>query len=340
MKDIDRKYVGIVSLQLKRYTIKSTNPYRANFRCPQCGDSQKSETKARGWFLERDNKTGFYCHNCGASMGFSYFLKTLFPSLYDDYVVDSKLDSVTPKKEKKSLFNFRKPKFELKGNPLSKLKKISQLEHWHPAKKYVEQRRIPSNQHYRLYYVDEFNKWVNTIIPDKLNTKYDEPRLLIPFIDKEGKMFGFQGRSFKKNTKQRYITIMLDSSKNHTKIFGLDKVDFEKKYYIVEGPIDSLFLDNAVALAGSDGKTDLLKNLDNAVYVFDNEPRNEEIVKKMNGVAMRGFKIAILPEEYEKDINDIVLARNISKGDLMGLLDKHTHSGLEAEFEISRWKKV
>ena len=61
---------------------------------------------------------------------------------------------------------------------------------------------------------------------------------------------GFQGRAFHNPTQMRYITVMLE--KDAPKIYGLDKINESKPIFIVEGPFDSLFLDNSVAMAGSD----------------------------------------------------------------------------------------
>ena len=220
-----------------------------------------------------------------------------------------------------------------------KIKKISSLPHNHRAKVYVENRKIPSNQHYRLYWASKFNEWTNTIIPNKFgDSAYEEGRLIIPFIDGDNHMFGYQGRSLKLNTKLRYITIMIDDV---DKVFGLDKVSFEKKYYVVEGPIDSLFLDNAIAMAGSDGKDEVLKNIDNAVFMYDIEPRNPQIVKKMKSKISQGRKVVILPSDGSigKDINDFVMNGFDSKR-LHKLIDDNTYSGLEAELELSNWSRV
>ena len=170
--------------------------------------------------------------------------------------------------------------------------------------------------------------WINSILPDKLKMK-EHPRLVFPFIDKDGKCFGVSARSFDPEG-LRYITIMFE---DHPKIFGLDVVDMSKTYYICEGPIDSLFLDNSVAMAGADGNINGFDNIDNAVYIFDNEPRNTEIHKRMEKIIKQGNKICIWPSNIkEKDINDMVLAniKNVKE-----IINKHTFSGLEATLRLS-----
>ena len=336
MNHIDMKYAGILSTRLNRFSIKSYNPYKANVRCPLCGDSEKSATKARGWILDKSNKTFYYCHNCHASLPFWKFLQAYDMSLYNEYVVDSKLEQeILEKKPAQGLDKLteKKPNFLKGSSPLKKIKKISQLKPDHPVRKYINKRQIPVNQHYRLYYAPKFNSWVNSMIPDKLQSR-EEPRLVLPFIDKKGNVFGFQGRAFDPKS-LRYITIMLDEEQ--PKIFGLEQVDFERRYYVVEGPIDSLFLKNSVAMAGADGNGHGLQNLSNAIYVFDNEPRNKEIVKRMQRIISQGDSVVIWPEQLtEKDINDMVVAGY----DPQKIIDDNTYSGLEGELQLKTWRKV
>jgi len=341
MNLVDVKYSGILSTRLERYSIKSTTPYRANCRCPICGDSQKSKMKARGWILEKDNSALYYCHNCGASLSMRNFLKAVDMNLYNEYIVDSALEKgykVKTQDVVKPLDTLTKsrPKFTKKGSPLLKIKKVSSLDFSHPVKKYVQKRAIPASKQYKLYYAPKFEEWTNSLIPGKLPEKQVKPRLVLPFIDKKGTVFGYQGRAFDKES-IRYITIMLDESM--PKVFGLDTVNFNRKYYVVEGPIDSLFLDNAVAMAGADGNASGLDYIKNAVFVFDNEPRNKEIVSRMERCIERDYKVCIWPENIlDKDINDMVLS-GISPIDLQLIVDQNTYSGLEAKLKLSYWRK-
>jgi len=346
MNATDLKYAGILSTRLERYSVKENTPYRANCRCPICGDSQKSKLKARGWILEKDNSAIYYCHNCGASLGMRNFLKAVDHNLYNEYIIDTALD----KKARRDLFNppkedvkpldtltMKAPKFKKKGSPLLKIKKVSSLNYDHKAKLYVQKRQIPAPKQYKLYYASRFNEWVNSIIPGKLpKLEKDSPRLVMPFIDKEGNLFGFNARAFR-DSELRYITIMIDE--DMPKIFGLDTVNFNKKYYVIEGPIDSLFVDNAVAMAGADGNANGLEQTENAVFVFDNEPRNKEIVSRMERCIDKGYNICIWPEKVlDKDINDVILS-GATPADIKQMIDDNTYRGLEGKLQLSYWKK-
>jgi len=331
---VDMQYVNLLACRFSRFSIKHRNPLKVNFRCPLCGDSQKSDKKARGWIIENPKtSTLFYnCFNCGATQSFQAFLKLQDISLYNDYIAEKFLKS-DKKIETPSILNAEKPTFN--KNPLKLIKKISQLKHDHPVKVYIDSRQIPSDQHYRLYYAPKFKTWINSIIPDKFPAfKKDEPRLILPFLDENNKCFGVSARGFDPNG-LRYITIMFQDV---PKIFGLDKVKFDKSYFIVEGAFDSLFLNNAIAMAGADGNVSGLKHLENATFVFDAEPRNLEITKRMDKLISKGYKICIWPHTVPgKDINEMWLngMRNIEK-----TIKDNTFSGLEASLKLAAWRKT
>lgn len=345
MDYVDSKYCNLITNYLKKAKVKNNYPFRLNFRCPLCGDSHKSENKARGWILEDDkNHLHFFCHNCSASMSFGDFLKEINPSIFDDYLKEKLLEkyqgnNFSKSKADKDIIEkmIAKPVFGLENN--MEAVKLIDLPKEHFARQYVESRKIPENCQELFYFTENFKKFTNNFIPDKFeNLNYDEPRLIIPFYDKNKKFFAYQGRSFKEKTKIRYITIMLDE--NQPKIFGLDRVNFNYPYYVVEGPIDSLFIDNCLAMAGASIHYECLENPENCVFVLDNEPRKPETVAKMKKIIKKGFKICIWNRDIkEKDINDMILS-GITKKSLIKLINFNTFSGLEASLAISKWRKV
>ena len=337
---VDLKYAQMLSGRLENFRIRGTNPYKINFRCPRCGDSQKSRSKSRGWLLERDNKFSYYCHNCGASESFQYFLKNTDTMLYNDYVSERfiKKEVKTDKTAERTITKdrFTAPVFK-KKDPLKKIKKVSQLKHDHPIKRYINKRQIPTNQHYRLYFTRHFKAWINEIIPDKFDPAKigkDEPRLVIPFLDEDGKIFGCSARGFDPKG-IRYITIMFE---DRPKVFGLDTVDFNKPYYVIEGAIDAMFLNNSVAMNGAEGNINHFRNPENAIFVFDAEPRNKEIHKRMEKIINAGYQICLWPENVPgKDINEMVLN---GMNNPAGVIRNNTYKGLDAKLKFSQWRKV
>jgi hypothetical protein len=278
------------------------------------------------------------CHNCGCTRSVSGLLKELDPTLKREYDLELFAETranapVEVKPIKHEYLNPGDP-----NAPLKKVKKISQLPVGHPARDYVLKRGIPSQQHFRLYYVPKFCAWTNTMIPDKFDlSKGDEPRLVMPFFDEHGKMFGYQGRSFDPNSKIRYYSIMIRG--DHSKVFGLDQVDFDKTVYMVEGPIDSMFLPNCLAMAGADVNQDWL-DTEKTVVIFDNEPRNKDIVKRIQKTIDEGYTVCIWPDDVvEKDINDMILS-GMTTTKLLDLINKSSYKELEATLKLAAWRKT
>jgi len=296
---IDVQYLYNISSRLDRFKKKSRNLF--NFRCPYCGDSKKNKSKARGFVYAVKNEYFYKCHNCSKGTTLGKLIEYIDPQIYKQYVIE-KYKSGNNNTVQEPEFKFEPVKFDDKTlKDLTRFDKIPN----HPAYKMFVEKRYLQNYHDKLYVAWNFYAWVNSIIPNKFpNIKEDHPRVIIPFLDVDNKMFAFQGRAFG-DEQPKYITIKLDENKR--RIYGLDKLDINKTIYITEGPIDSLFLPNAIAVAGSDLEIKNLKR--KAVYVFDNEPRNREISQKMEKLIEKNYNICVWPKSLKyKDINDMVIA--------------------------------
>ena len=324
------KYVNIVSSQLSQF--KKKGDYLWNFRCPYCGDSQKSSTKARGFIFKKEQNLVYKCHNCGVGKSLKNFLDFVDSKICKDYILET-YKKTQPQEEEYDIGKFQKPRF-LKGGHLTKLKKVSSLRWDHPVKKWVDNRKIPTNRHFELFYAPKFYEWVNKIIPNKFpSLKGDHPRLVIPFLDENNKMFAFQGRAFR-NEIPKYITITLDPDKN--KIYGLNRLDTKKPKLVVEGPIDSLFLDNCIAVGGADF-TRLEK--ENTTIVFDNERRNYEVLKQIEKTINLGYNVVLWPDDVkEKDINDMVISGK-TKDEIQTIIKNNTYQGNMAKIRFTTWRK-
>ncbi len=337
---LENKYIGLLSNRLEQFKRKKQDSY--NFRCPVCGDSKRNKYKARGWVYPKDGKLLFHCFNCGITLSLAKLLKSIDPGLYDEFNKERIMAEVEGKQEHQEFVEKMKtPKF-ISDSPLKKLSKISQLNADHPAKKYIISRKIPNFYHSQLFFAPKFCEWVNTIIPDKfdLTTKKDEARIIIPFIDENKNLFGLQGRSLNPDDKVRYITIMIGE---HAKVYGLNNLKRNDRIYITEGPIDSMFLPNALAMAGGDFINDLnALNLNRGIttVVYDNEPRNKDTIKRIEKTIDHGYSVCIWPDHLPyKDINEMILA-GLTQTDIMNLIDNNTHKELQAKLRLSFWKKV
>ena len=319
---VDSKYISLVSSRLQKFKRVKADLY--NFRCPICGDSQKNKSKTRGYLYAIKANVNFKCHNCGASMSLSNFLKTLDPVIHKQYAFEKFKDGHTGRNfvVEEPEFKFEAPKF----SPKMDLPRASEIS---AAKLYLEKRGLDPT---KFYYTNKFKAWVNTLVEKFDNIEYDEPRIIIPIIY-ENQLIGFQGRALGPNS-VKYITIMLED--NAPKVYGIDKINEKKPIYIVEGPFDSHFLENSVAMVGAD--LDIRPfGWSNHIWVFDNEPRNREIVNRISKTIDRGEKVVIWPNHIlEKDLNDMVLSGH----DVQSMVESNTYEGLEAKLKFNTWKRI
>ena len=320
---VDSKYIGLISSRLQKFKRVKADLY--NFRCPLCGDSQKHRNKARGYVYPLKADMNYKCHNCGVSTTFSNFLKSLDPTLYKQYIFEKFKERNTGKGSiyEEPKMDFKKPVFKKKLD----LPKASEIP---IAKEYLERRMIDPE---KFYFARKFQEWTNTQ-KQTFDTIYkEESRIIIPMYDTERNLIGFQGRSLGPNS-VKYITVML--KEEAPKVYGMDQIDKESGVYVVEGPFDSTFVKNSIALCGSDGDLEYLKAYD-LVYAYDNEPRNKEIVGRIERCIRDNKRVVIWPNTIgQKDINDMVLAGY----DIMPILESNTYSGLEAQVQFNNWKKV
>ena len=337
---IEHKYIGLISSRLRNFKRKGSNLY--NFSCILCGDSISDRKKARGYIYEKKGKMLFHCHNCSATMSIYNFIKMLDHGLYNEMTLEKIKENKTPEQEDYEQFveKMKKPVF-MKMGPLKGLKKVSQLSPDHRVKRFVDARRIPTPFHAILFSCPNFKRYTNSLVPNKFDSDSignDELRLLIPFMDSNKSVHAYQGRALG-NSNVKYITIVLDDS--IPKVYGLDRVNFDKRVYVVEGPIDSMFISNSIATAGGDLVSAIGSfRKDNLVIVYDNEPRSRETIKKLDKAILQGYNVCIWPDNLEhKDINDMYLA-GLSSEFIKHIIDTHTFRDLAAKLQLTRWSKV
>ena len=320
---VDSKYIGLVSSRLQKFKRVKDNLY--NFRCPICGDSQKNKNKTRGYIYQVKNNTNFKCHNCGASMSFNNFVKHVDPTLHKQYTLEKFKEGHTGRN-----FVVEAPKLEFTKPVFKKSINLPKASSDPAAKEYLVNRKIDPD---KFYFADKFMEWTNTQKRTFDTITRDESRIVIPMYDCDKNLIGFQGRALGKSF-TKYITVMLDEEA--PKVYGLDSIDKTSPVYITEGPFDSTFIRNSIAMCGADADISSW-GIDNPVWVYDNEPRNREIVERIRKTIDTGDSIIIWPTNIEqKDINDMVLAGH----DVMSMLELNTYSGLQAKIKFNNWKKI
>ena len=322
MDFVDVKYINLISSRFQKFKRVKNNLY--NFRCPICGDSQTNKNKARGYLYQIKNNTNYKCHNCGVNVSFNNFLKQIDTEIHKQYIFEKFKEGNTGKNftTEAPVLHFEAPKFKSKLD----LPKASENP---DAKAYLEKRKLNSNNY---YYAERFKEWTNSLRPTFDFVGKDEPRIIIPLFY-QNTLVGFQGRALGSN-KVKYITIMLTD--DAPKIYGLDEIKKDTTVYITEGPFDSTFISNAIALCGADGDIDKW-GIDDPVWIYDNEPRNTEILSRISRVIEMGQKVVIWPSTIkEKDINDMIL----SGLNVQSMIELNTYSGLQAKLKFTTWKKI
>lgn len=328
------KYINLVSYTLKNFKQKRPNLW--SFFCPYCNNGNNVKNP-RAFIYEKNNKLGFFCHNCNKSSNIPDLIKDLNPTLYSEY----RKETIQNKKRFEKIDETPLPPPKIPLKIFDSLKRMDELEIFHPAVSFLRKRKIPEVSWKLLYYAPKFKKFVNSVQPDKLNEEYEEPRLVIPYIDKSDSVIAFQCRSFDPNTELRYLTVTLDTSV--PRVFGLNKVDFSKTVYAFEGPLDSLFIPNSIASGGSNILSVLesskLKKSD-TVVCFDKQPRNKEILGSIEKTIESGWKICLLPENFPgKDINEGIIA-GLNQGEILDIINQNVYQNTKAKLAFSKWKKI
>jgi hypothetical protein len=325
---LQKKYANLVVTRFRNFSIRN-NTY--NFSCPYCGDSKKDRNKARGYLYHDKGKMKYKCHNCAKTASFNDFLREQDPDLFKQFLFEKLKDrNPTLKAEPVvehshvSLFGF-----EDITTP------ITDLRHNHPAVEYLRSRQIPESQWNRIFYLPSL-KSLETALNNYKIMK-EEPRILFPCFSRHKSIIGFICRSFLPG-QVRYVVYKYDREQPF--IFGLERVKIDQKIYVCEGPIDSLFLGNAMAAGGSD----LLKvkdyvPKDNVTLIFDNEPRNTDVMRLMERGIEMGYKTFVWPDTIrDKDINAMIQRGHTSE-QIIRMIDEHTFQGLTARMKFARWRK-
>lgn len=321
---VDMKYINLVSSSLEKFKWKKTN--LAVCRCPICGDSETNLNKTRGYFFTGKDSYFFKCHNCGVSHNIYKFLEIVSPQLFKEYCLETWMN-------KKDLEVTSQIEIEVPEPKIYSYSKISELEETHRAITFLKARRIPENRWNDFYYTDHFAD-----LAREINNKYnliDDQRLVIPVLDEHNQLQGVQGRSFG-NVKPKYITIKKDDNIRMT--FGLNRTDRSKPVFVVEGPIDSMFLDNSIACMGSGNFLEIRERFQNdtLIFVLDNEPRNRNTVDILKQLIDNNEKVVIWPSHIkEKDINDMVL----SNFNVKQMIEENVYHGAAATLTFNSWRK-
>lgn len=333
------------SLELFHWTSQSK---AALCRCPLCGDSATNTRKTRGsfFFSSKEDKYFYHCFNCGASMSFRSFLKNQFPSVYPEFKLEIMKDSFTGSPRSLPVKNKPAKPYD----PSIFLKPITQDQSWlllseledtHPAVIYAKSRQIPEYRYPEIGYAQNWAKFVCELDPAQLEKKLPtDARLVFIMKTKMQRTIGVQGRAIDPEAKTRFSTVKFDDFEQ--KSYGLDRINEKLPVFVTEAIIDSLFLDNSLAIVGGDVTESLLEGLDRTqVYLaLDNEPRHKDTVNRMEKAIRLGINVCFWKIDSSlKDINAMVLA-GIDRHDIMDNIKSNSLRGLAAQMKLKTWRKV
>ena len=342
MLHTDSKYIKLVSSRLRNF--KQKDAYLWNFSCPICGDSQKNKLKARGYVFKKGNDLFYRCHNCGIGTSLANLLKNLDTALHSEYVLERyKTGESGVKNYSNEAISVPSPKFGRlqKSKVFEHAEWINKLPPEHFCLIYATKRLIPTQFYDKLLFTSHYKQFITSLVPNHGKQLLDDARLVIPFYNVYNELIAVSGRALETSDKTlRYVTIRVKESDDKL-IYGLDRVDLDKPVKIVEGPIDSMFLSNCVA-SGDANLTIVAKDIDCAkkILIFDNEPRNKEIVKMMQDAIKSRHNIVIWPDTIKsKDINEMVMS-GISVDEIESIISRNTFTGLEAQAKFVFWKKI
>ncbi len=336
------QYVSQIAYRLPLFRRTGRNKW--NFRCVICGDSKKKSTKCRG-FIGEAKKGGhlvYSCPNCGYHKSFVRFLEEFDKPTYTQLITEIYADKRSYEREDERDISFlqdlefRLPKITKTQVLPRTVQTIDSLADDHPAVRYLRERQIPEQTWSRLLYSNQFESFC------KKPQKRCEPRLVLPCYDSTETIFAAQGRILPgyQGIRYRLHRICGESSI----VFGLKNLDHASKIYVVEGPLDSLFLSNGLAICSASlhriqdivAEHGISVDRSQFVLVFDNEKRSPDILAFMLKAVGMGYNVCVWPDSVlEKDINDMALAGR----DVQSIIDSHTFSGAQAEMMIGFWKR-
>lgn len=352
MDHIDYKYMLLASPRLELFRDTGNDIY--NFRCPFCGDSKSNRNKARGYFFPVDNTAVFKCHNCGKSVSLSGFLKEIDHGLFTQYKLEKFGKPKKADKPEIDLSSSRLSEFTSKTKDILKnCYRLSNVpEDLVPVLEYARGRRIPDVLFEKIYAARSLNEISQHI------DRYREKRfpnfkvLVIPFFRRDGSYSYIQCRSIDPDVLDnfRFITFEIDS--DAPKLWGEFRVNWLKPVYILEGPIDAMFIENGLALAGAshnnalsyikkcqaeERETSVLKDI---CLCYDNDYRsNKDIMNQLIKRIEEGFSVVLYDRRFKfKDINDAVRG-GWGIQEINTYIRSRTFNGLAAKLEISKLRR-
>lgn len=329
-----------IAYTLPMYKLVSSSPLKVNFRCHICGDSHTDKYKARAWFYEHKGELRYGCFNCNENMTFYYYLKTYHVERFREYLMEKRNEDLILNPIKDEIEKFKKVIPVVKQTVIDSLAtRLDLLADGHPAKSYMQNRMIPVDKMCLFWFTMEWKQLANKVNASTYKYTEQEPRIVIPIFDKNNDITSMQGRALRSDAKLRYMTIKVDEESN--KIFGLERIDDTKNVFFLEGPIDSVFIDNGLAIVGGNMTLSDAPFVGKRVWVLDNEPRSVDTCKRIKKYIDAGEKVVLWDNcrWTSKDVNDMIMKEGATVEEINTYLSRNIIQGLQATLRFNRWIK-
>lgn len=307
-----------------------------NAECPVCKEGKSSGRSRRLFFFPLKNY--LYCHNCSKSWKPFEWVKEVtsltVPEILKKNKQKSQITSEQPlvvvptnTQEAVSIVLEDLPQDSIDLTDTAQLNFYQDNEVVKLAAKYCCERRLISavNTCHKFYI--------------SLTDKVHKNRLIIPFFV-NGKISCYQSRALDKKQFPKYLTKFGEKD-----VFGLDNINSEIPYvFIFEGPIDSMFVQNGVAIASLTATEHQHKQLTaligyELIYVFDNDENNQQTSNKIEKHIKDGKTVFIWPTEFNnfKDFNEVCCKLQIDEVP-WNFVVKNSHKGPSAllKFKLTR----
>lgn len=302
--------------------VKSSDSYHCS--CPICMEGKSFGKKKRCWYIPA--KDLIYCHNCGwSSRPLKWIMQVGDLSRRD---IETEIEAGDY-----NIINLDKKKsYEIDLDNLIK----DEMEDILPKNS------IDLNNELQLSYYKGNSvviKALNYIKNRRLDTCINSPksfflslcdtthknRIVIPFYDENDKILFYQSRAFGGNLDDNLENVKYLSKKNAQKsIFNLNNIKDEiNEIFLFEGPIDSCFIENGVAVGGinpsseknftelQESQLECFKLTHDFIWMLDSQWLDEAAYEKTIKLLEKGEKVFIWPEKLGrkyKDFNELCVS--------------------------------
>lgn len=282
-----------------------------NAECPICREGKSAGRSRRLFYFP--HKQYFYCHNCVQSWRPFEWVKEVTGWTFPEIVSKNReKEQVLQVKPLVSTTKQAKPLVQVPDLPENSIDLTDPTQtSFYQNNKYIKL-ALDYCEKRRLFTATNTCKRFYLSLEDKVHKN----RLVIPFISNNNKINCYQTRALTENQFPKYLTKF-----GEKELFGVNNIEEQIPYvFIFEGPIDSMFVKNGLAMASLAPTGHQLQQINNLIgyeqiWVFDNDKNNKQTHKKIEKYVSEGKKIFIWPKEFSKfkDFNEICCSLELNE---------------------------